>query len=155
VDWTNRTYDPNDWDSSDTVNKALSATNASLYGVVHSVIAALGCSPALGFIHTGHQLSFVYDIADLYKAELTIPLAFDIAAEEEFVDVGAEARRRIRDALHDGKLLERCSRDIHRLLFDGEPSEPAGDDGIDHGDVSIWDEYFGSVQGGVSYGDTS
>ncbi len=30
------------------------------------------------FGHTGHDLSFIYDIADLYKAELTI-LAFEIA----------------------------------------------------------------------------
>ena len=61
-------------------------------GVVHSIIVALGCTPALGFVHTGHQQSFVYDIADLYKADLTIPLAFDIAAEN-CDDVGAEARR--------------------------------------------------------------
>lgn len=44
-----------------------SAIWACLYGVVHSVIVALGCSPALGFVHVDHERSFVYDIADLYK----------------------------------------------------------------------------------------
>lgn len=37
--------------------------------------------PGLGFVHIGHSLSFVYDIADLYKAEITIPIAFRLAAE--------------------------------------------------------------------------
>jgi CRISPR-associated protein Cas1 len=151
IKWTGRAYDPNDWDSGDLVNRALSAANASLYGVVHSIIVALGCTPALGFVHTGHQQSFVYDIADLYKADLTIPLAFDIAAEN-CDDVGAEARRRVRDAQHDANLLERCSRDIHRLLLDEQPAESVDED-TGYADVSIWDEYVGQVRAGVSYGD--
>ena len=153
VDWTRRSYDPENWEDGDPVNQALSAANASLYGVVHSVIVALGCSPALGFIHTGHHRSFVYDIADLYKAELTVPIAFDIAADE-CEDIAGEARRRVRDALHSGKLLESCSRDIHRLLGD-DSADPAGHGGIDYDDVSIWDKYVAPVRGGVSYGDAS
>lgn len=39
-----------------------------LYAVCQAAIVSLGYSPALGFVHTGKQLSFVYDIADLYKA---------------------------------------------------------------------------------------
>jgi CRISP-associated protein Cas1 len=154
VDWTRRSYDPENWEDGDPVNQALSAANASLYGVVHSVIVALGCSPALGFIHTGHHRSFVYDIADLYKAELTVPIAFDIAADE-CDDIAGEARRRVRDTLHNGKLLERCSRDIHRLLQGDDSADPVGHDGVDYDDVSIWDEYVAPVRGGVSYGDAS
>lgn len=154
VDWTRRSYDPENWEDGDPVNQALSAANASLYGVVHSVIVALGCSPALGFIHTGHHRSFVYDIADLYKAELTVPIAFGIAADER-LDIAGESRRRVRDALHDGKLLERCSRDIHRLLQGDDTADPADHDGTDYDDVSIWDEYVAPVRGGVSYGDAS
>ncbi|MER7026201.1 type I-E CRISPR-associated endonuclease Cas1e [Streptomyces sp. NPDC000404] len=75
-----RTYDPDTWDSQDPVNIALSAANTCLYGIVHAAVVALGCSPALGFVHSGNQQSFVYDIADLYKAELTIPLAFSLHA---------------------------------------------------------------------------
>lgn len=89
------------------VNQALSAANVALYGIVHSVITALGMSPGLGFVHTGHDLSFVYDVADLYKADLTIPLAFKIASEhDENEDIGAIARRAVRDAVADGKLME-------------------------------------------------
>ena len=43
---------------------------------------ALGLSPGLGFIHVGHDCSFVYDIADLYKSEVVIPVAFQVASEE-------------------------------------------------------------------------
>ena len=71
-----RSYDPEDWDGQDPVNLALSAANTCLYGIAHAAINALGCSPGLGFVHTGTTHAFVYDIADLYKAELSLPLAF-------------------------------------------------------------------------------
>lgn len=64
-----RNYDPDAWDTQGPVNLALSAASACLYGVVHAVILALGCSPALGFVHSGTQHAFVYDVADLYKAK--------------------------------------------------------------------------------------
>lgn len=153
VEWTRRSYDPRDWDSGEPVNKALSAANAALYGLVHSVIVALGCSPALGFVHTGHQLSFVYDVADLYKAELTIPVAFDIASGDS-LDIGWDARTRMRDVIHSGDLLDRCARDIRRLLLGDAAAQPDElVEALNLDDVSIWDEYAGSVPGGVSYGD--
>ncbi len=148
VTWDRRTFDPDNWEGGDPVNQALSAANSALYGVVHAVVVALGCSPALGFIHTGHHRSFVYDIADLYKAEMTIPLAFDIAAEE-VEDLGGETRRRMRDGLYDGKLLTRCSADIRKLL---QAEVESSDVPEDFGDViSLWDERTGEVAGGVSY----
>ena len=55
--------------------------HACLYGLAHAVIVALGCAPGLGFVHVGHECSFVYDIADLYKAEVTIPIAFEVASQ--------------------------------------------------------------------------
>ena len=59
---------------------------------------ALGCAPGLGFVHVGHECSFVYDIADLYKAEVTIPIAFEVAAQAP-EDLPAVVRRRVRDAM--------------------------------------------------------
>lgn len=95
VVWDKREYNPDDFENSNVVNKALSVANVALYGVVHSVIVAIGMSPGLGFVHTGHGLSFVYDIADLYKSELTIPIAFDIAKEcEADEDIGGIARKK-------------------------------------------------------------
>ncbi|MEU2032847.1 type I-E CRISPR-associated endonuclease Cas1e [Nocardia amamiensis] len=152
VEWTRRNYDIDDWDSGEPVNQALSAANSALYGIVHSVVVALGCSPALGFVHTGHHRAFVYDIADLYKAELTIPLAFDVAAEE-VDDIGAVTRRRVRDAVHDGKLLERCARDIQRLLRGDRSTSTADFDELEFDVISLWDDRDNNVAGRVGYGD--
>ena len=79
VKWNGRVYDPNDFSAGDLVNQALSAGTACLYGLAFAVITALGCAPGLGFVHVKHEGSFVYDIADLYKAEVVIPLAFEVA----------------------------------------------------------------------------
>lgn len=117
VKWNGRNYDPEAYEKGDTVNKSLSAGNACLYGIAHAVICALGCSPGLGFVHVGHELSFVYDIADLYKAEITIPIAFEIASGL-IEDVDGETRRKVRDALKNGKILDRMVHDIKWLFSD-------------------------------------
>ena len=151
VEWNRRDYDVVDFASGSVVNQALSAANTSLYGVVHAVIVALGCSPGLGFVHTGHERSFVYDIADLYKAEITIPAAFDVAKDESLHDdIPAAARHAVRDALRDGRLLVRCVSDIRRLLLPDEDSE---DDAMWTSNVvSIWDGADRTVSGGENYG---
>lgn len=151
VTWNRREYDPNDFAGSDPVNQALSAANTALYGVVHAVIVALGCAPGLGFIHTGNERSFVYDIADLYKAEITIPAAFDVIAGNP-TDIGAETRRVVRDRMYDGTFLERCVRDTRRLLIpdrsDDEQSQAAF---WDEDLVRLWDESGETVDSGVNY----
>ena len=115
VPWNGREYDPEDYSSSDAVNQALSAGHACLYGLAHAVICAIGCSPALGFVHVGHECSFVYDIADLYKAEITIPVAFEIASDPPD-DLSGTVRRRIRDEMVQNHILERMIKDIKYLL---------------------------------------
>jgi CRISPR-associated protein Cas1 len=151
VKWSGRDYDPDDYSAGDPVNMALSAAHACLYGVAHSVIAALGCSPGLGFVHTGHERSFVYDIADLYKTEITIPIAFEIAAKNP-TDIGAITRRAVRDAISDGKILDRAARDIRALLLGNMPD--SADDGADDSyadTMSLWDEKLGFVKNAVLY----
>jgi CRISPR-associated protein Cas1 len=155
VTWTSRNYDPDNFNAGDPINQALSAAHTSLYGVVRAVIVALGCSPGLGFIHTGHELSFVYDIADLYKADLTIPTAFDVAAAPGD-EIGAATRLALRDMFYSGSFLDTCVRDIRTLLLPDDPaSDRAGadpDDWTDDDLVQLWDEQ-GRVAGGVNYDD--
>lgn len=152
VTWSGREYDPNDFTAGDPVNMALSAAHACLYGVAHSVITALGCAPGLGFIHTGHERSFVYDIADLYKAELSIPVAFQVAARQP-EDIGAVTRRAMRDAISDGKILLRMVGDIRGLLLgiaeDGSSQDVSE---IQTNVLWLWDEKNGLVKNAVSYG---
>lgn len=145
VEWNGRDYKPDDYSSGDDVNKALSSGNACLYGLAHAVIAALGCSPGLGFVHVGHENSFVYDIADLYKAELSIPLAFEVAASKP-KEVGSEMRRRIRDAMVNCHLLERMVKDIYQLLSDEDEKEALSGD-----DVLLWNGTKDLVKNGFNF----
>lgn len=145
-----RNYDPEAWDEQDPVNRAFGAGNAALYGVVHSVIAHLGCSPALGFVHHGKQHSFVYDIADLYKAETTVPLAFSLHASEE---PERDARRSLRTKYRLYRLIPQIVRDVQLLLTLDESDQQVDDEPVDGWRVvDLWDPERGSVDGGVNYG---
>jgi len=115
VPWQGRFYDQGDWSRSDPVNRALSAANACLYGLCHAAILSAGYSAAIGFIHTGRMLSFVYDVADLYKTELTVPLAFKTSAEGAR-DVERRVRIACRDAFYESKLMQRILPDIAEVL---------------------------------------
>lgn len=157
--WNGRSYQRGSWASADPVNRALSAANACLYGVVHSAIVSAGYSSALGFIHTGKQLSFVYDIADLYKVDLTIPLAFEVAGSY-LTGLERSIRLACRDRFRETRLIERILPDIEWVLdlsfettkgddsaFDGDPARPG----------ALWNpsdaDSEGTVEGGVDYGD--
>ncbi|WP_237185356.1 type I-E CRISPR-associated endonuclease Cas1e [Rothia nasimurium] len=148
VPWDNRNYDPNDFDNADAINMALSAANACLYGIVHAVVVSLGCSPGLGFVYTGHSRSFIYDIADLYKAEVSIPAAFEVVAESK-EDVASRARRAVRDKLRDGKILQRCTSDIQKLLLSSEIAEEDW-----HTDVlALWGDREETIESRRNYGE--
>lgn len=147
VPWNGRQYDPENFESGDAMNQALSAGHACLYGLAHAVIAALGCSAGLGFVHVGHECSFVYDIADLYKAETTIPIAFEIASAQPD-DISAAVRRRMRDELMQRHILERMTKDIQYLLTNMEDDPKPVEADV----VRLWDDRVGTVRNAVSYG---
>lgn len=128
VTWNGRNYNRTSWDAADPLNRALSSANACLHGLVHGVLLSSGYSPALGFIHQGKQLSFVYDIADLYKMQVTVPVAFSVVAEG-LASVETSVRKRCRDAFTNLRLMHRIVPDIDRLLrLDTEPENPDGFD---------------------------
>lgn len=152
VPWQGRAYRRDDWRAADPVNRALSAANSCLYGICHAAILAAGYSPGLGFIHTGKLLSFVYDIADLYKADLTVPLAFQAARDS---DDGLETRvrRLCRDMFKEQRLLARIVDDIDRVLDIGNlPPTTALDEDAD-ALGALWDPDAGQVASGVNYAD--
>ncbi|WP_328375727.1 type I-E CRISPR-associated endonuclease Cas1e [Micromonospora zamorensis] len=148
VAWSHRDYDQADFASGDPINQALSAAHACLYGIVHAVIVALGAAPGLGFVHTGHERAFVYDIADLYKAEITISVAFDVVAGGS-TDIGADTRRAVRDRVHDGAILARCVRDIRMLLLQPQP----GGEIEDEDSLRLWDDSGIELTAGRNYAD--
>ncbi|AVY94773.1 MULTISPECIES: type I-E CRISPR-associated endonuclease Cas1e [Microvirgula] len=127
VKWQGRNYDRNDWDAADPVNRCLSAANHCLYGVVEAAVLAAGYAPAIGFIHSGKPLSFVYDIADLYKFETVVPAAFAVAAKSTGGNDERTVRQSCRDMFRRTRLLERIIPDIEELLAAGGLSVPVVD----------------------------
>lgn len=155
VAWHGRSYKSSSWGDADPVNRALSSANSCLYGICHAAIVAAGYSPALGFIHTGKMLSFVYDIADLYKADLTVPLAFKAVADSG-VGLESRVRRACRDAFHEEHLLQRIVPDIDWALsveIDAEDEGGADFDADDALPGGLWDPEAGEVAGGVNRAD--
>ena len=150
VEWSGRSYRRDDWRAADPINCALSAANSTLYGICQAAIVAAGYSTALGFVHTGKMLSFVYDVADLYKVELTIPVAFEATAAGGD-DLERTSRLRCRDRFHEEHLLGRIVDDIDRIvapvaletdaLLDAELAAPSG----------LSDPVAGIVPGGENY----
>ncbi|MEV6801613.1 type I-E CRISPR-associated endonuclease Cas1e [Micromonospora rifamycinica] len=144
VPWDGRLYKPGQpFETGDDVNRLLSAGHSCLYGICHAAIVSLGASPGLGFVHTGGATSFVLDIADLYKADYTIPLAFDLAAKGHTSE--RDARTAFRDRVADSKLMTRIVQDIKTLLLSEVADAPEQDA------HELWDEALGSVPGGINW----
>jgi CRISPR-associated protein Cas1 len=155
VPWQGRTYRRDAWGAADPINRTLSAANSCLYGICQAGILALGLSPALGFIHTGKILSFVYYIADLYKPLVSIPIAFQETAKG--VDkLESRVRQACRDSFTERKLLKRIVLDLDSLLdlknkvgfadvsdFDADMALSGG----------LWNPQSGKVSGGKNFGD--
>ena len=153
VPWHGRSYNRGSWSAADPVNRALSSATSCLYGICQAAIVAAGYSTALGFIHTGKMLSFVYDVADLYKPEIAIPIAFRATAAGT---ENLERRVRVasREAFHHKRILGRIVQDVSYALeaitepvdaadeFDNDAARPSG----------IWDPDKTIVAGGVNYG---
>lgn len=149
LEWEGRSYDRNKWQGADPANRALSSANACLYGICHAAILSMGFSPALGFIHTGKQLSFVYDLADLYKLDISVPVSFQEAAKGGD-DIDRRVRLALRDRFRETRFIERVADDLMAIfgpdeedteVFDDDPSKPAA--------------LVGGAEGGVSYGEES
>lgn len=123
VEWKARNYDIETWDAGDLPNRCLSAATSCLYGVTEAAVLAAGYAPAIGFIHSGKPLSFVYDVADLYKFETVVPIAFSIAARNP-AEPERQVRLACRDTFRQSKLLERIIPDIESMLAAGQMTPP-------------------------------
>jgi CRISPR-associated protein Cas1 len=126
LQWKGRDYDPEEWGSGDVLNRCVSAATACLYGLTEAAVLAAGYAPAVGFIHTGKPRSFVYDIADIFKFDTVVPVAFRIAAEKPKEPERA-VRLGCRDVFRQTRLLETIIPTIEEILAAGDvtPPEPA------------------------------
>lgn len=123
VTWKGRRYDTKNWLAGDIPNQCISAATACLYGVTEAAILAAGYAPAIGFLHTGKPLSFVYDIADIVKFETVVPVAFEVAASKS-ASPERQVRMKCRDAFRRTKLLNRLIPMIEEVLSAGDITPP-------------------------------
>lgn len=128
VKWHGRKYDPKDWQKGDTVNQCISAATSCLYGITEAAVLAAGYAPAIGFVHSGKPLSFVYDIADIIKFDTVVPKAFEIAAQNR-ADPDREVRIACREIFRSQKTLATLIPLIEEVLSAGgiEPPPPPDD----------------------------
>jgi CRISPR-associated protein Cas1 len=123
VVWKRRDYDTDNWDASDVPNRCMSAATSCLYGITEAAVLAAGYAPAIGFVHWGKPLSFVYDIADIFKFDTVVPLAFKIAARNPH-NPEREVRLACRDAFRAQKTLAKIIPMIEEVLAAGEIQPP-------------------------------
>ena len=123
--WTHRSYDPQNWNQSDSLNKCISVATSCLYGITEAAVLAAGYAPAIGFLHTGKPLSFVYDIADIIKFSTVVPIAFEIASKHPLV-VERAVRIGCREEFRKQRTLEKLIPLIETVLSAGGivPPEP-------------------------------
>ena len=117
--WQGRHTD-DDWQAHAPLQQAINVANSCLYGVCHAAIVAVGMIPLCGFVHRGNQRSFVFDIADLYKADVTLPIAFATVAESE-TNIAQRVRRACRDAFASQTVLTRIVPDLYALFAQPRP----------------------------------
>ncbi|APT93242.1 CRISPR-associated protein Cse1 [Corynebacterium phocae] len=156
VKWSKRDYEVGNLMASDPINIALTAAHTSLYGLVHATIVALGCSPGLGVVHTGHDRSLVYDIADLYKAEVTIPIAFEavVAMQDlEFTidELPTYTRRACRNAFKQSRISNRIVADLKTIFLPDEAAAAEDESWFEDSVIHLWDNLHDRVVGGTNF----
>lgn len=146
VTWNGRVYDPSDWDASDALNRAMSSANVCLYGLCNAAIISLGYSPAIGFVHTGKMQSFVYDIADLYKMETSVPAAFEVAESSGQEDISRTTRIVMRRYLRERRILKRIADDLSFIFGNAEDEDRNREDAGE-----LWNDDNTTMAGGVNH----
>ena len=79
IPWKGRRYDRQNPNGTDIPNQAINHAATFVEAAADVAVAAVGALPPLGFIHEASSNAFTLDIADLYRAEITLPLAFSVA----------------------------------------------------------------------------
>lgn len=132
IQWDGRSYNVDDWESQDDVNKYITSLNQCLYAITRSIISGMGFSTAIGFIHTGKMMSFVYDISDLYKEKYIIPLAFKLAAVNNSFHRESMLRE-FRELIIKQEIMRTIVKDIKTLF------EQTNSDDLEDSELYLWD----------------
>ncbi len=115
VTWKGRDYDTTNWQLADGINRAISAANAALYALTTAVVCSMGYLPQLGFVHSAGTLPFVFDVADIYKPEVTLEAAFQSMAVNPEADE-KQVIARLKTQIEQTRLVQRLPVDVGKLL---------------------------------------
>lgn len=81
VRWKGRRYDRQDPQATDIPNQAINHASTFVEAAADIAVAAVGALPPLGFIHEQSSNAFTLDVADMWRVQITLPLAFETAAK--------------------------------------------------------------------------
>lgn len=128
VEWNGRHYDRNNPNSADAPNQAINHAATFVESAADVATAAVGALPPLGFIHEDSSNAFTLDIADLFRAEFTLPLAFSVAKRVQDKpdlllerELRKEAARRFRRFQLIPKMIDRIKELLHVDDRGGDP----------------------------------
>lgn len=76
IAWKGRRYDRTNPEAADLPNQAINHAATAVEAAASIAVTGVGALPQLGFIHEASGIAFVLDIADLYRGEITVPVAF-------------------------------------------------------------------------------
>lgn len=136
VPWSGRRYDRANPNATDSPNQALNHAASAVEAAAAIAVACTGTIPQLGFIHEDSGQSFVLDIADLYRTDVTIPTAFQavkVAAKEPGRSLESHVRRMTAMAFRRQKTIPSMIERI-KALFQAEPHEDPAEVTIDQDD---------------------
>lgn len=120
IDWKGRRYNRQNPDAADLPNQAINHAATFVEAAADVAVAAVGALPPLGFIHEDSSNAFTLDIADLFRAEFTLPLAFSVARraqdQPDLVlerELRKEAARQFRKQQLIPKMIDRIKELLH------------------------------------------
>jgi CRISPR-associated protein Cas1 len=121
ITWHGRRYDRQNPNAADLPNQAINHAATFVEAAADIAVAAVGALPPLGFIHEDSSNAFTLDIADLYRVDITLPLAFSavqaIQQKKSDLTVEREVRKRAVRLFRQEKLIPRMI-DRIKELFD-------------------------------------
>ena len=96
VKWRGRDYDRNDPNSGDAANQAINHASSAMRAAAGVAVASVAAIPQLGFVHEDSGQAFVLDIADLFRHDITLDIAFSAvkAAQTEPQSIERLVRRK-------------------------------------------------------------
>lgn len=122
IPWSGRLYDRGNPDLTDLPNQAINHAAIAMDAAAMVAVAVTGSLPQLGFIHEDSGRAFCLDLADLFRDEITLPIAFGALRnfqKSPEVPLERQARRLANRVFREKSVVTRMIERI-KELFDAD-----------------------------------